>query len=682
MANDIYGEVIRDLQVRLDWENRQLVWSKMRNFGLRRIAKPWPMASDLHVPLGDTIINKLKAYMLQWCLGPELLAAFYSLNDQGDSYTDACAQWFNYHIREKSNFNNQLIYAIDSDLQNGMGILKVFWDVDKSQVGFQSVLPFYCVVPPTTENTQDADRVTHIMTYSREQYKRAAKKRGLNDDEALLDRIEGRGVKPNPAYAELHYSQEGLTWSRLKDVIIVWETYVKDTDGNIKVYTYSPVDPDEELRSAFKLPYQHKLYPFVRIPYELTEGDWYMTRGVMEQVQMFEQSATKMWNEKLDYMSIANRPVLSTQGGSINAQNIRWAPGEVYDALLQVVQQPPPPVSFDEEIQSTRGMAEQRVGIPDFGVGQDNQMMQPRTATETNAIAQVMQQSNDLRARIIKGAMTEVYEQAWKLLLQYNKESLDYFWRGERISLPDAALDDCYVLTPNGSADGYSRERDIQKLIQLRQLSQGAPWIKTNEIDCKMIELMDSQWINQLYSPPQEAQADQMERQALENVMLSSRFPAPVKPDDEHLTHLQVLDAYVRDQMGRPPGLAPDVLPMLMQHGLAHVQAARSNADYMKRYGTQIAQFATKINQTQKQLAGAQPPGVPAGPAGAPASGPSRGAAAAIAPGGGNGGVPVANVPGQPQVPAAGPPTGPVVGGPPGGPVVALPGTRGRSPGR
>jgi hypothetical protein len=35
-----------------------------------------------------------------------------------------------------------------------------------------------------------------------------------------------------------------------------------------------------------------------------------MSRGVMEQVQMFEQSATKMWNEKLDFMSIANRPVI------------------------------------------------------------------------------------------------------------------------------------------------------------------------------------------------------------------------------------------------------------------------------------------------------------------------------------------------------------------------------------
>ena len=67
--NDLYGEVIRDLQARQPWENRQLVWSRMRNFGLRRIAKPWPMAADMHVPVADTIINKLKPYLLQWVFG-------------------------------------------------------------------------------------------------------------------------------------------------------------------------------------------------------------------------------------------------------------------------------------------------------------------------------------------------------------------------------------------------------------------------------------------------------------------------------------------------------------------------------------------------------------------------------------------------------------------------------------
>ena len=84
---------------------------------------------------------------------------------------------------------------------------------------------------------------------------------------------------------------------------------------------------------------------------------------------MYEASATKMWNEKLDYMSIANRPVLSSQGGSVNAQNIRWEPGAVYDAILQLVQQPPPPVDFDQEVNNNKSLAEQRVGIPDFGIG-------------------------------------------------------------------------------------------------------------------------------------------------------------------------------------------------------------------------------------------------------------------------------------------------------------------------
>ena len=36
---------------------------------------------------------------------------------------------------------------------------------------------------------------------------------------------------------------------------------------------------------------------------------FYSSRGVMELVQMYEASACKMWNEKLDFMWIANRPV-------------------------------------------------------------------------------------------------------------------------------------------------------------------------------------------------------------------------------------------------------------------------------------------------------------------------------------------------------------------------------------
>src|SRR5258708_30251717 len=145
-------------------------------------------------------------------------------------------------------------------------------------------------------------------------------------------------------------------------MIVYWEIYERQEDDSILVKSMTPTNPAEPPRNDFKLPYWHKQFPLTRIGYEITDEMFYSSRGVMEMIQMFEASATKMWKEKLDFMSIANRPVLSTQGGSINAQNIRWEPGSVYDVALTVVQQPPPPVSFDEEINQTRGLAEQRVG--------------------------------------------------------------------------------------------------------------------------------------------------------------------------------------------------------------------------------------------------------------------------------------------------------------------------------
>ena len=393
----------------------------------------------------------------------------------------------------------------------------------------------------------------------------------------------------------------------------------------------------------------------------------------MELVQMYEASACKMWNEKLDFMSIANRPVLSSQGGSINAQNIRWEPGAVYDAVLQLVQQPPPPVDFDQEIQSTRAFAEQRVGIPDFGIGdQPNSGGQNKTATETNAITTVMQQSNDLRARVLKGAITSVYEQAWSILRQYKKDDLDYFWRNERITLPDAAFDNAYVLRPNGSVDGYSREREIQKLMQLRQLATQppSPWIKVPEIDRKIIELMDAQWISQVFSEPQDIMTDQQFAQAVENSVMIDGFLPSVKPSDDHVTHLQMMEGFLGWAPKNGIQIGPNILPTFMQHGTNHVAAARQDAAYMKTYSPQIAQFAAQIAQTQKWMAAQQAQAQAASAQAGQALGALRGGvkAGAIPPAAGAGALAGAPAPvGPPNVPIPGAPPGTGPQMPPGG---------------
>jgi hypothetical protein len=664
--SELYGEICDDLEDRQSWEKRQILWAKMRGQGVGRANRPWPGAANVHVPLSDTIVGKLKPYYVVWIFGPELLAAFYSLQDQGDSYTDAVAQWFDYKVREVANFSEQAICGIDSCLQNGMGIIKTYWDAAAQRLAFASVHPYFIIMPPwATFDFQKADRVVHVMQYSKEEYLRDAEAKGFNTDETYVDSITGEG-KPDRKYERSRYTAEGLSYSRLKDLIVLWEVYLRDSAGQITVKTFSPLQPDEPARGDFGLPYEHKEVPLTLIPYELTDGGFYSSRGVCELVQMYEASACKTWNEKLDFMSIANRPVLSTQGGSINAQNIRWEPGAVYDSVLQLVSQPGPPVSFDEEIQSNRSMAEQRVGIPDFGVGGSDQPQGNKTATETNVITNVMQQSNDLRARILKGAMTRIFEQAWGLLKQYDNASLDYFWRNQRLSLDDAAFDNKYVLRPNGSVDGYSREREIQKLMQLRQLSQGSPWIITPEVDRKIIELMDAQWISDLYQKPQDIEATQEKAQAIENSLMMDGFLPQVEPRDDHLVHLTIEDGFIgwSSQNGKP--IPPPLMQTFMQHMQMHIQAAKSDPQYWKQHAAKIQPFIVKVQQTlkglqqqqaaQQQAAGAManlrggaPPGMPPGPPGGmPPGMPSGGAVPAAA---------APPMPPQPGMPAgAGPP--------------------------
>lgn len=606
--NELYSKVLKDIEDRADWEGKQILWDKMRTHGVKRSRKPWSGAADMHVPIGDTIIGKLKAYYMQWVFGPELLASFYSLQEQGDSYTDSVAQWFDYQVREQSNFTTMAMCALDSTLQNGIGLLKTYWDAGKNQLAFASIHPYFIIVPPWTTELQEADRLVHVMHLSEEDYRRSGKGRGYKMDDDFIESIKGEG-KPDDKMTEQRFLAEGLSFSRLKDLIILWEVYVREEDGQIRVETFSPLAPDTPARETFKLPYEHKQIPICVLPYEFLDPGYYSSRGVMELVQMYEASACKMWNEKLDYMSIANRPVLSSQGGSVNAQNIRWEPGAVYDAVLQLVQQPPPPVNFDQEVQSNRSFAEQRVGIPDFGIGADNTQDKSRTATEVNSITTVMQQSNDLRARVTKGSISKVFDQAWSILRQYKKNDLDYFWRKRRITLPDAALDNKYVLHPNGSIDGYSKDKEIQKLMQLRQLAANSPWIIVPEIDRKIVELMDSGWISQVYQEPPTVAANQQEEQAIENAIMLDGFLPQAEPNDDHLTHLQIMDGFITwsGQQGKP--VAPLLMNTFMQHGMQHIQIARQDPAYMKAHGPEIEQFASKFAQTMKQLQAQQAAG-------------------------------------------------------------------------
>ena len=181
------------------------------------------------------------------------------------------------------------------------------------------------MVPEGTKDIESADRITHIQQYSPDSFRR---NKAFNQDEALIERITGanRTARGDDSRIDAKYSREGITYTE-DNKIIVWETYVQETDGSWTIYTYSPAEPGTPLRKEMKVPYAHKKPPFVSFVYEIKDVGWYSPRGAIELVAVFETALTKLLNEKNDAMSLYNRPLFTSSSSLPNTGNLRFQPG-------------------------------------------------------------------------------------------------------------------------------------------------------------------------------------------------------------------------------------------------------------------------------------------------------------------------------------------------------------------
>jgi hypothetical protein len=595
------SEVLRDLADRAVWDTRQRMFYEMRHHGLRRKNKPWPGASDVHFPLVDTTISELKPAYFQQLFATDLIAQFVPTSPQVAEFTTAAAQWFDHRVKQKTNLETEVLSSVDAMLMCGTGILKVLWDYSSKRVKYYTVDPQHFVVPAWTRDIADADRICHISVYSVDAYKR---QKHLKQDKAILDQITGSynddAGDMNTEAAK--YEREGLTFPE-QDKIIVWEVYHRCPDsGQWIICTYSPTSPDIDLRPPMKIPYNHGKPPFIAFNYEIKDPGFYSSRGVVELQAVFEAELTKLQNEKLDCMTLFNRPLYRAERDMPNSGNLRLTPGSILPYGIQPVVHQPPPISFDSQMNIMREVAQNRVSTPDFGLTQSLQNTERRTATEIQAIGGLYQQSSDLRMRIFRIALGNLYRMSWSILLQYDKTSLDYWYLDTAQQIPQEALHEKYNIQPTGSADGVNKQLLMQKAITRFQMFANDPYIDQGQLRKTILESDDATLVKRLYVDPQLAQSSQAEDQANEITFLRLGFPALVKDSDDHVIHIQTVMGYItnRADAGAPP--EPAEGQFLEQHMGEHLEKLKE-AD--PKTGRQVEQELKNLF-TQMQEAVAQ----------------------------------------------------------------------------
>src|SRR6266576_1289886 len=113
MDKDLWEEIQHELTNRKTWEQNQDDWYRMRYEGIKRLSLPYPGAPDMHYPLVDTMIEKMKPFYIAQIYGQERLATFASGIPQSMELTLLAEQLFDYTTKQFTNFERAIHTAID-----------------------------------------------------------------------------------------------------------------------------------------------------------------------------------------------------------------------------------------------------------------------------------------------------------------------------------------------------------------------------------------------------------------------------------------------------------------------------------------------------------------------------------------------------------------------------------------
>jgi len=532
----VHEKICEDLKARSKWADRQAVWYKMRHNGIPRKKKPYAGAPDLHFPLIDTAIEKLKPFYYRQLFASELLAELVSTRRQKEELTAEAAQWFDSHLKLKTNLLEEILYVIDAHLQGGKGIMRPFYNAAEDAIQFDSIDPLNLIVPKGTKELQKAGRIVHVEVLTREEY---AKRKAYNQEPDFVKRLVGRGLNSHELKFDEKVNREGLTFGA-DDEIVIWNVWVKTADCWI-LKTLSPVDRDAVIRPDLRNPFQHGMAPFVDFRRELKEKGFYDSRGESEKLAQFEAYLCKLWNKKGEALDFFATPLFTSEDPAAEAKSLNFQPGEFVPRGIRRVEWGEPPFALDQEMANVRGIAEQRAGMPDFGMGAANNLKDARTATEIDKLAELGGITTDLRGQTFRLDLQRLLVMAWSLCLQYKRKELDYLFQGEARKANPEALHEAYRIEVGGSAESWNRKLEIQKAGALYAQAKGDPYFDQLELRKLFTESVNPRWVKRLVRDPQlQANSEAVDEMKTIPAIMEGA-PIPPEPQQNHQVRAEIV---------------------------------------------------------------------------------------------------------------------------------------------
>lgn len=545
----IHQRALQALRDRGQWEDKQRLYYRMRHEGVRRVAPPFQGAADMHYPLIDGAVDRMKPMYWGQLFASRRLADFVGMTQALRPVQESAADFFDYVVKEETQFASELMSACDTMLVRQRGVLKVFWDGIKQEIVCESVDPLFIIMPASAVDFDDADFFVHVKQMSLGEYIRD-RRYTLNDEETLR---KIKGVRRVDMETDLQRQEkverEGITWTTDEDTVLIWELWEK-TAGGWTIYEYSPNAPELALRPPRGCASKYKgkpVQPFVSLVCELKDKGWYSPRGISERLAMFEAAMTKQWNSKMDFLEYVKPMFVNDGSGSVpNNYAVRFRFGEVLPRGVTIAQTHQVPFAFDQEMTSERMIAEQYIQLPEAGLAPDpargSKQGERVTAKQVGFHEQLVTAATNMRGWIFRLGLAEVYWRIWALILQYRAQETAYFIADDLQVLPAQALSDQYRIKPAGALNAWNREADKQAAYARLEVFRGDPLIDQDRLTQDALGADDARLVHRLFLPSGQRQKDEYEDEAIEiGALLERGFPASARPNEMHEVRIKCL---------------------------------------------------------------------------------------------------------------------------------------------
>jgi hypothetical protein len=425
-----------------------------------------------------------------------------------------------------------------------------------------------------------------------------------------LRRITGKGPDQTDNLELDRRTREGITHCDDNNTIVLWEHWVK-TMGGWTYYTYSPLAPELEIKTPVGCPYKYDgkpSLPYFSFPMELKDKGWHSSRGLAEKTAPFETLGCKLMNDFLDNLTFTTKPIFTSEGQIPNSANLRFAPGEFVPGNLKRVDMGGAPMELTQVVNLVKGISEELIQTPDFGITQDGQPSgDKRTATENQRIAQLQDVGSSFNGDAFRRRLTKVYRHCWGLMLQFKREDLSYLANGELKMMPEQALHEAYMLVPGGRSDAWNRQQNFGRAVARLQMFKGAPNVNQDELVKDVIAADDPAKVKTLYVPQDVAAANEAEDEAQEISILTEGFPAAVQPDENHFARAMVLVQWLDAQHLRGVPVDPLAQQRVQEHLAQHIQLLQqTNPD---QYQQLLQQIQMMEQQQAMEMGGPPQPG-------------------------------------------------------------------------